>query len=243
MKNQVTMGTNRTGVDLSPIQKKELAEVTALTVPSTEGDGTALVEGRTPYLEEGTPIGSMPPPATVKGVAKAAAQAMTGTSPSVFLDKLGERLAFERTGTRLYESLIGKFEASEPFPGGPTAEQLRKIHAEELAHFEMLRQAIVSMGADPTVMTPSADVAAVQSMGILQVIADPRMSLKQSLEAILTAELVDNDCWGMLVELAQAAGKKELVVQFQQALADERDHLVKVRAWVKAGTLSPSMAS
>jgi hypothetical protein len=243
MKNQVPMGTNRTGVDLSPVQKKELAEVTALTVPSSEGDETNLTEGRASYLEEGTPIGSMPPPTTVKGVAKSAAQAVTGTSPTAFLDKLGERLAFERTGTRLYETLIDKFESSAKMAGGPSLEQLQKIHAEELAHFEMLRRAVLSLGADPTVMTPSADVAAVMSMGVLQVVADPRISFVQSLEAILVAELVDNDCWDVLVELADAAGKKDLAAQFRKAVVEERDHLMKVRSWVKSAHLAPGKSS
>jgi hypothetical protein len=31
-----------------------------------------------------------------------------GKEPIVFLDKLGERAAFERSGTRLYETLIAK---------------------------------------------------------------------------------------------------------------------------------------
>lgn len=29
-----------------------------------------------------------------------------GDSPTILLDKLGERLAFKRTGTRLYDALI-----------------------------------------------------------------------------------------------------------------------------------------
>ncbi|HVH42977.1 MAG TPA: ferritin-like domain-containing protein, partial [Labilithrix sp.] len=161
-----------------------------------------------------------------------------GADLTVFLDKLGERLAFERTGTRLYAALLGKFDASEPLPGGPTRAELEKIAAEELQHFEMLRDAMLSLGADPTAITPSADVAAVCSMGLIQVIGDPRMNLKQSLEAILVAELVDNDCWLVLTELARAAGHKKLAEKFRMAVAEEAEHLVKVRTWVKNATLA-----
>lgn len=33
---------------------------------------------------------------------------MTGTRPEVLVDKLGERLAFKRTSTRLYEAMLMK---------------------------------------------------------------------------------------------------------------------------------------
>jgi len=238
MKNTVTMGKNRTGVDLSPVHKQELAEVTALTVPSMEGDETVMAEARAEYFEDPETIGSMPPPGTVKGAASAALDMAKGASATVFLDKLGARLSFERSGTRLYEALIGKFDASEPLPGGPTREDLVHIHNEELQHFELCRQAMKSLGADPTAMTPSADVEAVASMGLFQVVSDPRMNLKQSLEAILVAELTDNDCWSTLIDLAKAAGHTQLAGQFEQALANEQDHLLKVRTWVKNATLA-----
>jgi hypothetical protein len=238
MKNTIELGKNRTGIDLSPVDKKLLIEGAATAVPSMEGDESAAAETRAEYLDEGQSIGSMPPPGTIKGAAGVVADVAKGANATVFLDKLGERLAFERTGTRLYAALIGKFDASEPLKGGPTRAELEKIHLEERAHFEMLREAMLSLGADPTAITPSADVAAVSSMGIIQVLGDPRMNLKQSLEAILVAELVDNDCWAMLTELANAAGHKALVPRFQQALAQEAQHLVMVRSWVKSSNLS-----
>ena len=101
----------------------------------------------------------------------------------------------------------------------------------------MLRQVMVTMGGDPTALTPSADVAAVNAMGLLQVLGDPRMNLKQSLETILIAELVDNDCWGTLIELARTEGNASVVRQFEQALAQEQVHLSNVRRWVRAATL------
>ena len=36
---------------------------------------------------------------------KTALNKLVGVSPEVLIDKLGERLAFERTGTRLYDAL------------------------------------------------------------------------------------------------------------------------------------------
>jgi rubrerythrin len=237
MKNTIELGKNRTGIDLSPIDKKLIIEGAQQTIPSMEGDESAIDETRAEYLEEGGTIGSMPPPGTVKGAASTVLDTVKGTKATVFLDKLGARLAFERTGSRLYAALLGKFDASEPLPGGPTRADLEKIHREEVQHFEMLREVMLGLGADPTAITPSADVEAVSSMGIIQVLGDPRMNLKQSLEAILVAELVDNDCWSILTQLATTAGHTAIAQKFQQALAEEQQHLVNVRTWVKNATL------
>ena len=63
------------------------------------------------------PIGTDAAAATLKGAVKTAGEHAQGRrSPTVFLDKLGERLAFERTGTRLYEPLIAKFERGRARP-------------------------------------------------------------------------------------------------------------------------------
>lgn len=237
MKEGVAIGKNRTGIDLSPIDKQQLIEATEATIPSMEGDMTEIADMRSEYLENGERLGSVPPPATVKGVASNALDALKGGNPAVLVDKLGERLAFERTGTRLYEALIAKHQNTESFPGAPTLEDLRHIQTEELEHFEMLRDVIIQLGGDPTTVTPAADVMAVSSLGLVQVLSDPRTTFMQSLEAILTAELVDNDSWAMLIRLTKAMGHPLVAQKFEKALAEEEEHLSKVRSWIQAGTL------
>ena len=148
---------------------------------------------------------------------------------------LGERLAFERSGTRLYEALVSKHDAFGSFAGGPSKGDLEAILQEEYRHFTMLASTIEQLGGDPTVVTPSADLQATASHGIVQVIVDPRTTLLQSLEAILLAELADNACWEALIALAEQAGEDTLVQPFEQALVTEQEHLMKVRAWLAAG--------
>lgn len=234
IRNDVAIGTNRTGIELSPIDKRELLEVTERTEPSTEGDGALLAETRTEYIEEAEPLGTVPAPASLKGIAQTGIGAVKGVDVSALIDKLGERLAFERTGVRLYGALKDKCNASPELPGGPSVSDLEEIQVEELRHFELVRDAMKSLGADPTALTPSADVAAVTASGLVQVITDARASLRQSLEAILVAELVDNDSWAMLVELTRASGHDELAERFWEARLREEEHLAKVRHWVTA---------
>lgn len=226
---------NRTGIGMSPVQGPEMLNGTAdprLSAPSSAGDEHELERVRSDYASQAEPLGSMPPPSSLKGIAKTALALLKGKQPTVLLDKLGERLAFERTGSRLYEALLAKHDAFGSWEGGPTRAALAAIHDDELRHFQLLTAVVESLGADPTVMTPSADLAAVESCGLLQVLTDSRTNLMQGLHAILVAELADRDGWQALCELARVLGMDELARQFQSALMDEERHLAAVRSWV-----------
>jgi hypothetical protein len=117
-------------------------------------------------------------------------------------------------------------------------EALKSIHQDEVAHFAMLRDTIAELGSDPTVVTPSANVCAVASMGLLQVVNDPRIELSDALHAILVAELVDNDGWELLIELANDLGHTELAERFASVQAAEEMHLDLVRSWITAAVHS-----
>jgi hypothetical protein len=225
------MGMNRTGIDMSPIHSKEMIEGAELG-PITAGTDVEMDLVRREYIAEAEPVGTVPLPGTVKGAIQTAVEWVKGKDPAVFIDKLGERLAFERTGTRLYEALLTKLAAMGSWEGGPTREDLQQIHDQELAHFDLLRGAMEEIGADPTAETPAADIVGVESMGIAQVIADPRTTLAQSIHAIFTAELTDHEGWAMLVDLARALGKEEMASQFERAQVHEAQHVARVRAWL-----------
>lgn len=229
-----TAGMNRTGIGMSPVDGEQMVQGAREGVPSSDGSAAGLQTVREQYIAERTGIGSMPPPTTLKGVAKAAAALVKDTRPNVFLDRLGERLAFERTGVRLYDALMSHMSIVTDKTLGPTTAELRTIRDEEHRHFELLRNAIESMGADPTVQTPSADAGAVESSGLLQILTDPRSSRSACLHAILVAELADNDGWKNLIELARSAGQDDLVARFEQAWREEEKHLTLVRGWFAA---------
>ena len=145
------LGFNRTGMGLAPLRSQEMLEgVESLQPAAALVDGARIEELRAELSRSAPPVGVMPPPPTIKGAAKAAVQALKGNAPLVFLDKLGERLAFERVGVRLYQALLAKFEAAHPHPGGPTREEIERVCNEELRHFGLVETAIVKLGADPT---------------------------------------------------------------------------------------------
>jgi rubrerythrin len=235
MNQSATIGTNRTGIAAAPERSREMLTGMDEFPPTSQGSAANIAQVRIAYAQAAEPLGSEPPPASVKGTVQTAVKAVMGEKLMLFMDKLGERLAFERTGTRLYEALVSKHDAFGSFTGGPSRDDLVHVLQEEYRHFTMLQSAIEQLGGDPTAVTPSANLHATAAHGINQVIVDPRTTLLQSLEAILIAELADNACWEALIELAQGAGEDALVQQFQEALRNEQDHLAKVQAWLAAG--------
>jgi Domain of unknown function (DUF892). len=237
MENEVVTGMNRTGLDMAPLAKGgmvDYAQSEAGRAPENEGAFEAV---HMAYMEEAERVGSVPIPATVKGVTSTVASKVTGKNPEVLIDKLGERLAFERAGTRLYEAMLLKCGAAESADNPIDVSALAQIRDDEEMHFHLLHKVIEQLGADPTAMTPSADVVGMQGMGLMQVISDPRTTIAQALNALLTAELSDNASWELLVELAQQTGHDDMAGEFSAALESEREHLEMVKGWLRESVL------
>jgi rubrerythrin len=223
MATEIAPRMNRTGASVAPIEAQKTVEGARRSKPSTPGDSQDIAALRTLYIAEGVPIGSRPP---------------TESVPAIFMDKLGDRLAFERGGTRLYEAMLAKVRAASGSTGGPTEHEIQHIMEEEAQHFAMVHRVIEGLGGDPTMETPSADISGVASVGIVQILTDARTTVPQCVEALLIAELADNDAWQMLIEMAQSLGQAELATEFQSALEEEREHLEMVRGWTKSLALT-----
>jgi rubrerythrin len=257
-----TLGQNRTGAAVHARGISRMLEAVEELSPQVPISTAPIEAERLRNIAEADTIGSIPPPAALmKGAVKKGVALMNGVSPSLLMDKVGERIAFERTGTRLYDALISKYmtlaEATgEDLPpldtitiedgdgeaviariGETPLETLRRIRDEEHGHFLMLCEVMTQLGGDPTAQTPCADVAGTATMGVLQVVTDPRTTLAQCLNAALIAELTDTASWELLSELATKAGQGELADRFTDALVAEEQHLVAVKAWLRALTV------
>jgi hypothetical protein len=246
MKDATRMGRNRTGMATAPRQAGRQKANEGL---SPEGAGEALARLRSEVALEWDTVGTVPPPASLKGTAKNALEMGLGRDPKAFLDKLGERLAFERSGTRLYDALLAKHAAGDSPVGSADAMTLQTYRDQERRHFDLLWESLVSLGADPTSETPAADLAGVKSKGLIAVASDPRSTFCQALESVLAAELVDNEGWRHLIDLADGMGQNGMAERFQAAMAEEEIHLESIRRWVlelareEAGLEAASMAA
>ncbi len=231
MKKTAEIGLNRTGVQMAPSMTKRMIEASeALPFKEVNHDAVlAPMESlRRTFIEHADPVGTVPVPGTMKGTVSTGAQVLKGNDPTIFLDKLGERLAFERSGVRLYDSFIAKARVLAP---DMNVSRLMEIRAEEAQHFAMLRECIESLGADPTAQTPAADNVGVQSMGLVQSMNDPRTNIEQAINTLHVAELVDVDGWELLIRLAEEAGQDAMVIKFTEANRKEAQHLADVRRW------------
>jgi bacterioferritin (cytochrome b1) len=252
-----TLGMNRTGAAMSPARTQEMVDATNQYAPPGSIDISASQAERLLYIKEAESVGSIPPTLSVKGMLKTGMAALKGSHPSIFMDKIGERIAFERAAVRLYEALLMKYEAvsqagnlqpPEQFSSTTTAGTgqqkppmgsgknpahiLQRIRADELEHFKMLCDVMTQLGGDPTAQTPCADVQATASMGLFQVVTDPRTTFAQSLNAILTAELSDNAGWELLMKLSDDAGETNLTRRFNHAFEQEQVHLATIKGWL-----------
>ena len=226
------MGMNKTGVQMSPLNtKRMLEEDQRILTRGQPGDETQMAELRQGYIREAKGYGSIPVPATLKGMAATALDMMKGDRPQILIDKLAERLAMERTATRLYDALLTKLAVVGEGTLSITSEDVASIRGDEARHALLIAEAIASIGGDPTAMTPSADNVGVEAMGLVQVLNDPRSSLAQSLHALLTAELSDGVGWETLIALAHEMGHRDMVDGFSDALLQERKHQAMIQSW------------
>ncbi|HEX6414854.1 MAG TPA: ferritin Dps family protein, partial [Burkholderiales bacterium] len=138
METTTEVGMNRSGMLASEDGGEKMLENIKLTKPGS-GDETDLAKIRMEYAKESDPVGTLPEPQP-EGVSR------------VLMDKLGERLAFERSGTRLYDALMVKCAADKS--SGVPAKELKHIRDEEAMHFALVGAAIEELGGDPTAQTP-----------------------------------------------------------------------------------------
>jgi len=229
------IGHNVTGIEAS-VYEDDMLDAHE-RVPRPSGDPHGIAQVRIRYAEVARPVGTVPPPRHVRGLARSVVEMLKGNDASVLLDKLGERLAFERAGTRLYDGLLAKLDAYGSWNGGPTRAQLEEHRIDELEHLALCTDLLEQMGADPTALTPSADLQLVATKGMIDVIVDPRTTLLQSCEAALGAEMLDNACWDTLLELLLRADQQEMAARCREALRTEGKHVERMRRWVERGLI------
>ena len=232
MATAAKVGSNFTGGQMAPQDARRRPDAVTGIQPDVPGEERGRLVERTERAAEADRIGSVPVPGSAKGMLKTGFDMMRGKSPEVFLDKLGERLAYERNGVRLYEAMIAKVKALDT-PDTALVDTLMHIRNEEHEHMMLVHQAIETLGADPTAQTPCADVVGAMSLGIVNVLTDPRTNVDQCLNALLTVELTDNAAWELLIELAQAAGHPNIADSFTKAKTQEDDHLVKIKTLMR----------
>lgn len=217
-------GDNRTGITLHPELVAEMIEGTTEFGPTSRGTAEALAMNRARAARDAQPAATMSPARDVP------------VERLPVLDKLGARLVFERMGTRLYEAMIGKLDVYGTFRGGPSRADLEQLRDEEQRHMMLAQSLIVRLGGDPTVVTPCANLQAVISRGLGDLVTDPRTNVIDGLDAMIVAELTDHESWELLARAIAPLGDRQAESQIREAEGTESEHLRKLRAWIAAAT-------
>lgn len=148
------------------------------------------------------------------------------------IDVLNERLAFERSGVKLYDQILMKIRLSNDPAITRVLDQMQEHRNEEKEHEEWLEAQIRSLGGTAHEETEHSRLITRESQGIEDVIMnDP--ALPHLFHALLAAELVDNAGWDLLVQLADEAGDRTAKREFKKRLHEEEEHLVLMRRAVE----------
>ena len=158
-----------------------------------------------------------------------------GSGDAVLVDKLAARCAAKRNGVFFYGRLLAMHAARGGFAGGPSPADLAGIQVEEQAHYELVSAILCELGEDPARVTASARLESRACEAVAAVITNPEATLVEALEATLVAEIIDQEGWYQLIELAESRALPELAEDFQAALDIEVEHLRALRRWIAAG--------
>lgn len=155
--------------------------------------------------------------------------------PEKLLDLLTERLTFERASVKLYDRVLAKMKGvSDPIISG-MVEQVTKQRNEEKDHEEWLEEQVRTLGSDAHTETERSELIERESKGIVDVIMQDD-ALPHLFHALLTAELVDDNGWKLLLQLADEAEDDVARTELRRRAEEEERHLVYVREVVAAFT-------
>ncbi len=150
------------------------------------------------------------------------------------IDLLGERLAFEREGVKLYDTVLSKIDAARG--KGEVVlfrDELQSFRDQEYEHATWLEGCIEDLGGNKDEKTEMAKLVERESVGIEQVIREEEI-LTHAMHALLAAELVDNAGWELLIELADDADDRDARAEFRKRLHEEEEHLIFMRSAILA---------
>ena len=149
------------------------------------------------------------------------------------IDLLNERLTFERSGVKLYDAIVKNMEASSHPDVARMLPAMKDHAAQEKEHEEWLEKQIRALGGDAHGKTEMSELITLESSGVEKLVTGDQ-NLVHQMHGLLTAELIDNAGWELLLELADDADDADARREFRKRLHEEEEHLIFVRRAVVA---------
>jgi bacterioferritin (cytochrome b1) len=149
------------------------------------------------------------------------------------IDLLNERLAFERAGVKLYDTVLEKVRSKGEERFDRLVRQMQEFRDQEKEHEEWLEEQIRALGGDAHAETDKSELIKRESEGIEKVVFQSDSHVGHLFHAMLTAEMVDNAGWQLLLELADMADDDIARRAFSKRLHEEEEHLILMRRAVE----------
>jgi hypothetical protein len=89
-----SLGSNLTGTALTPAALMAMNEASDELMPEEDIDTSEMEAQKLVAIAEADAVGSVPPPSSIKGAVKSGIARIKGGHPVIFMDKIGERIAF-----------------------------------------------------------------------------------------------------------------------------------------------------
>src|SRR6185295_17915989 len=118
---------------------------------------------------------------------------------------------------RLYDSILQNARASSSPEVARMVPTLKEHRDQEKEHEEWLEAQIRALGGDAHAKTEMSELIIKESAGVEKVIMGDK-DLVHQMHGLLTAELVDNAGWELLLELADDADDAEARKEFRRRL-------------------------
>ena len=143
------------------------------------------------------------------------------------IDLLNERLAFERTGVRIYDRILLRMRLAQDGEVQRMINRVQRHRDEEHEHEEWLEEQIRDLRGDDHLPTEKSVLVLAETQGIERVVhRDPRLA--HDFHALLTAELADTAGWDLLVRIADQFGDRDAAREFRQRHREEQEHVLFV---------------
>ena len=144
---------------------------------------------------------------------------------NIYVQKVADRLAFERGETRLYSLAINRLQNSSKSSHQEIIDLLKVNRQNEENHAALVKEALRSRDPGALESWELFDGVNLAYRGFFETIVNPHSDLPRIIQILFFAKLADHAEWEILIHLAQKVSEEKRMSQFEEALTEELKQL------------------
>lgn len=147
----------------------------------------------------------------------------------IYIQKLADRLAFERGETRLVSLAINRLERAKSAVPSRAISVLQINQSHDETHAELVRKILLSLKPEALDSWRLFDGVNRAYRGFFDVLVSPHSDFLRIFQILYFAKLASNGEWEVLIDLTRKFNGAEASRPFKEALAQERQHLTEIK--------------